>query len=455
MPFNESNRSQIVVAAGPRAAEETVFAWLAELLAGVAGVDRLELLAQPVRVVVPSRSLRLHLSAEIVRRRGAVAGVVVQTLHALAAEAVERAGEPASRHRDGGDALLEVLVRRFGRELPALAEGLEELADGYGAVAATVRDFLDAGLEPELADAVSEAAGSGGRPGGPSDESGRPVGTRAERERAEAVVRLADAVERSLRTMELGRASTLLRRAEELLAVRPELLPARAILVHGFADATGVATELLETLLRGRNATLILDRPPVPTADGAPPGAPSENRASETRTSAAREEAFSRRFLERLSGVAEVVDAPAPAPGSGRFHTLAGPGADAEVRQVARRVRRLLDRAEDPPAPERIGVVVRMLSHDQPYGAAIRRHFGRLGIPLSGVGADGPLLPEGRRTRALTELLRRRDAVTTDRWLDARPDAAGSELFELRLALHTLGAARLRDVAALDPGRIM
>ncbi|MGD2115453.1 MAG: PD-(D/E)XK nuclease family protein, partial [Acidobacteriota bacterium] len=42
-----------------------------------------------------------------------------------------------------------------------------------------------------------------------------------------------------------------------------------------------------------------------------------------------------------------------------------------------------------------------------------------------------------------------------DRWLDARPDAAGSELFELRLALHTLGAARLRDVAALDPGRIM
>lgn len=448
--WTDSTRSQIVVAAGPRAAEEAVFRWLD---ARLDGGDRLELLGEPVRVIVPSRSLRLHLSAEIVRRRGAAAGVVVQTLHSLAAEVVERAGDPLARHREGGDALLEVLVRRFGRELPVLAEGLEDLANGYGAVAATVRDFLDAGLEPELADAVADAAASGGQP----DEAGRAVGTRAERERAEAIVRLADAVERGLQAMELGRASTLLRRAAELLATGSDLPPTRAVLVHGFADATGIAAELLEGILQGRlggeSSTLVLDRPPMPSTET-------------TEDTAARETAFSRRFLERLSGVAEVIDAsPATAPPRpARLRTLAAPGADGEIREVARRIRALLDDHSIP--PERIGVVVRTLSPEQPYGTAIRRHFERLGIPFSGVGSAGPLLPAGRRLRALVEILRRREMVTTDRWLDALPGPVGASVpsphaptpprhhpFELRLALHTLGAARLRDVAALDPER--
>lgn len=448
--WTDSTRPQIVVAAGPRAAEEVVFDWLD---ARLDGDDRLALLGEPVRVIVPSRSLRLHLSAEIVRRRGAVAGVVVQTLHSLAAEVVERAGDPLARHREGGDALLEVLVRRFGRELPALAEGLEELADGYGTVAATVRDFLDAGLEPELADAVADAAASGGR----ADETGRTIGTRAERERAEAIVRLADAVDRGLRAMELRRASTLLRRAAELLATGTGPPPTRAVMIHGFADATGVAAELLETLLRGglggESATLLLDRPPVPT--GASASDPQ-----------AREEAFSRRFLERLSGVAEAVDAPPDTAPShpAQLRTLAAPGADGEIREVARRIRALLDSSAVP--PERIGVVVRTLSPEQPYGPAIRRHFERLGIPFSSVGSAGPLRPPGRRLRALLEILRRREMVTTDRWLDAltapvgtsdiSPEASAPQRhrpLELRLALHTLGAARLRDVATLDSER--
>ncbi len=74
-------------------------------------------LALPVRIVVPSRSLRVHVAAALVRARGsALVGVAVQTLPALALEIVERAGETVP----GGDAVLPVLARRLAREEPTL-----------------------------------------------------------------------------------------------------------------------------------------------------------------------------------------------------------------------------------------------------------------------------------------------------------------------------------------------
>ena len=36
------------------------------------------------------------------------------------------------------------------------------------------------------------------------------------------------------------------------------------MLIHGFADATGVATDLIEALLRQREAWIYLDQPPDP-----------------------------------------------------------------------------------------------------------------------------------------------------------------------------------------------
>lgn len=453
MAFTEPSTPKIVIAPGPRAAEAVVLRWLEERLAG-GGPEPLAALADlgaPLRLVVPSESLRLHLSAALVRWRGrSLAGVRVQTLDRLARDVIEAAGEPLPR----GEALLGVLVRRFARDVPALARHLDDLADGYEAVVGTVRDFLDAGFEPELADGVAEsvlqedtlAAGD------------RPVGTRSERRRAEAIARLAARVEEEMATRGLGRSSHLLRRANDLLNDLPAgetgacaLLPTRGLLVHGFADATALRADLIQTLMRRLGATIVVDRPPDPASDGG-----------------TAEAAFTRRFLERLSVVAGVeveevqVDAPAPV----RLATLSSPGAGAEAHAVARRIQALLDRQTretGAPRPETIGVLARSLDPEHPYATALRRHFTHLGVPFSGVetgpGGSGPLLPEGRRVRALLEILRRGEAVPTDRWLDAcwneaegtTPSFTG---LEIRLAFRTLGAARLRDAARVHPGRI-
>lgn len=430
--------SRIVVAPGPRAAEGVVLGEIERWLEPVRGpaVDA-SLLEAPVRVVVPSKSLRLHLAGALVRRRGrAVVGVEVATLHAAAAQVLQRAGEPLPQ----GEALFGVLARRWAREVPALAEGLEDLVDGYGAVAATVRDFLDAGFEPELADGVAQAAAEAAR------ADGRPIGTAAERRRAASLVHLAATVEDDMVEKGVGRVSHLFRRATELLATDPDLLPSRAILIHGFGDATTVASDLLEALLRRPGSLFVLDRPPDPTSPDDP---------------AALERIFTERLFERLESVVDAVEGPGPLLAPARLHAFAAPGAAAEARELARRVRALLDRDEDPVAPEAIGVVVRELRPEQPYVAALRRAFEGAGIPFSGVGGIGPLLPAGRRLLALVELLRRRDATPTGRWLDALDappvpgpgGAAHHRRFELRLAFHALGAGRLREVAALSPER--
>src|SRR5688572_1368185 len=109
----------IIVGHGPRATEAALLAELERLLAS--GPGDVARLASPVRVVVPSRSLRAHRSATLVQRRGrAVAGIAFQTLHALAAETCERAGVDLP----GGTALFDVLVRRAAKAEPVLRDEL-------------------------------------------------------------------------------------------------------------------------------------------------------------------------------------------------------------------------------------------------------------------------------------------------------------------------------------------
>jgi PD-(D/E)XK nuclease superfamily protein len=422
----------VLVARGALAAEALLLARLEALVA--AARREPALLARPVRIVVPSRSLRFHLGAVLARAGGrSVAGVVVQTLHGLAFEVLECAGEPAPR----GLPLADVVAQRLAQAEPALARGLGGLVDGYAAVAATVRDLLDAGLEPAHADAADEALASDG-PG---------VATRAEVERARALVRVAARAEEVLRGLELGRVSTLLRRAAEILEADPEgALPARAILVHGFADATGVATDLLESLVRRRGAWLVLDRPPAA-------GAPTAGRRATPV-----EAAFTARLAERLARVTRVAniepaaDPPAPPP---RLAGFAAAGSEAEARELAVRVRALLDGGA---RPEGIAVVARDLAR---YRLPLCRHFRRLGIPFSALGERGALAPAGRRARAFLELVRCGEEVPADRWLDALADGGGaagttgSPRVDLRLALYALGAGRLRDVADLPVGEIL
>lgn len=430
----------VVVARGALAAE----AWLLARVDELAAAARREpaRLGEPVRIVVPSRSLRRHVAARLVRpprRRTAVAGVAVQTLFGLACEILERAGTAAPR----GGLLFEILVEREARAEAALRRGLGDLVDGYLAAAATVGDLLDAGLEPEHGEAVDEALAT----------DGPLAASRAEVMRGRALVRAAVRTERRLRELGLGRRSTLLRQAAEALAAAPEgVLPARAILLHGFVSASGVAADLLTDLVRRRGATLLLDRPPMPGARGGAEAAATARLAELAGGAPA--------AAEEAAGEAPAAPASLPAAPVTRLEAFTAAGVDAEAREVACRLQRLLRaegievRAESIEAPaegieiraEGIAVVARDLA---PYREALRRHLRRLGVPFSGVGARGGLLPAGRRAAAVLDLVRLGPEAPADRWLDASEWMSAEVRVDLRLALRALGAARLRDVAAL------
>jgi hypothetical protein len=435
-PPPPSPPGRVLAVHGALAAEAALLARLDALLAEARREP--SRLALPVRVVVPSRSLRAHVAAALVRARGrSAAGIVVQTLFGLAAEVLERSGEPAPR----GLPLFDLFAQRLARDEPALRRGLGELVDGYAAVAGAVRDLLDAGFQAEHAEAAEEALAAESAGSGRSG-TGLSGASRAEIERARALVRVAARSELLLDALGLGHRAALLRRAALLVEADPErALPARAVLVHGFADATGTATDLLEALLKGRGAWLLLDRPPVPAVSAREPGAPSEP---------SYETAFAERLLGRLGHVAAVEQAAGASAGRppGRWDAFHAAGAEAEAREIARRARALLDRGA---RPEAVGIVARDLAA---YALPLRRHLGRLGVPFSGAGARGSLGPAGRRVRALLDVLRRGAEAPAHRWLEANaPDGGplppGGRRVDLRLAFATLGAGRLRDVAEL------
>src|SRR5215831_16431799 len=86
------------VAEGPgaRALEPDLLAFVESDQAGVRA--DLARLSRPLRLVVPSGALRLHLAATLVRRAGRpLLGVRVQTLAALARETLERDGAVPER----------------------------------------------------------------------------------------------------------------------------------------------------------------------------------------------------------------------------------------------------------------------------------------------------------------------------------------------------------------------
>lgn len=408
--------ARLLVGRGARATEELLLERLAPLLEAARADVRL--LAKPIRIVVPSRSLRDHVSAAIVRRFGAaVAGVEVQTLQRLAREVLERTQAPAR----AGEALLPVLVRAAARREPRLASELGALDDGAGAVLGTVRDLLDAGHLVESGDAIDDALAALPEPG---------VG----RERARALVRVGIEVARALEALHIDSRTSLLDRAESALGCEPERsLPRRAIFIHGFADATGVATDLLDRLVRTCGASVLIDQP----LDPADPTQPDLGCA------------FTDRLVARFaSEIGPIVIAPSVIQPP-EIQLLEAMGTAAEVRGIAWRIRALLDGGA---VPESIAVVARTL---QPYAAPLREDFGRLGIPFSSFAATAGPDAAGRRMDAILTLLERGGDTTVDRWLAALSPSCveGALPCDLRLALHALGAARLSAVAELDVER--
>jgi hypothetical protein len=401
-----------IVGAGPRAVEQALFAELERLAPST--LEALAAAPGPVRVVVPSSSLRIHLLAELARRRPAWAGVEILTLRRLALLLFERAGEAPPR----GGTLLPILVAREARKESELAGPLEPLEGGYATLVATVRDLVDAGLESIHGHPFAELIAA--------DDVRIAL---ADRPRAAAVARVAQRTAQELERLGLAPGATLLRRAADLLAGRPDLLPpAAAWIVHGFADATGSALDLLETLSRWGPTMLLLDLPE--SAVGAP------------RDSG---ESFGSGLRGRLQQGRRGESAPAIA--RAELEAFSARGESAEAREVARRIR--TDLAANPQLrPETIGVVARDL---HAHLAALRRAFEAAAIPFSVEGAGGAD-PARREVASLVRLLDRGTAAEADLAIDllapGQHGAVGSA--ELRVALRVLGVATLADFAALE-----
>lgn len=367
-----------------------------------------------MRVVVPSGSLRNHLLARLAERRPAWLGLEVVTLRRLALAVLDRAGEPPPRGAD----LLPVLVRRAALAEPELARRLAPLEGGFAPLVGSVRDLLDAGLDEATQAAALEALA----------EPDLPFG-RAERVRATAVVRAAGGVAAALATAGRAAGAALYRHAAERIESDPASLPpAAAILIHGFADATGAVVDLLAALARAGPGALWLDLPPA--AHGA-----ARDAAIEPFGRALRERLLQGRAVEPVRGVA-------PA----ELDAFSATGESAEAREVARRIRAALAGGALP--PERIGVVARDLG---PYLAPLRRAFESAAVPYSVTGAAEPH-PRRRAALALVRLLDERERLAADVVLDllAPGLARVAPEAELRVAARTLGALTLAELAALD-----
>ncbi len=373
-----------------------------------------ETLTRPMRVVVPSRALRDHLLARLVERRGrSIAGLHCTTLFGLAIGLVDRADGPTRLH----DGLGFMLARRYAQNEDWLGRSLAHLREGFHSVDGSVRDLLEAGIDPSHVEALEEALTVDGPAGDASN---------AEIERARALVRVAGRTLEELEALGAHSTATLLRRATELIGDDPQrALPTSALAVYGFSDAIGVATDLLSVLLDRFDGAMYVDRP----ADPAEPERPDAGNV------------FARRFIERIAAVARPEEPAAPqepAPMT-MFQAIGG---EAEAREVAERCRSLLDRGC---RPEGIAIVARRL---EVHRTALRTHLGRLGVPFSAAGAPGPHGAHGRTVQALLHLLERRGASPVERWLDARA-APFPQInnFDLYLALSTIGAGRLEEVA--------
>ena len=294
-----------------------------------------------------------------------------------------------------------MLARRAAEAQPELREALAGLQDGMGLAASSMRDLLSAQLT----------------------EGGMPI-VAAARATAEAMQAAGVARPGDLQAAAAGWVESHLH--------------ARAVFVHGFADATGQAAALLRALL-ARGARMVIDLPSDPAAADRPD----------------RGQSFVLDFVERLAGsearaVAQQAWAASPQQDAPQLSQMHAAGAEDETRELAQRIRALL--AEGVPAEE-IGVVARTLP---PYAVPLRRWFGELGIPFRGGAAPAALFPVHRRFQAVLAVLREGEDCPVDRWLDAVAEGSHSgaldpqRIADLRLAFRALGLGRLGQLDRFD-----
>ncbi len=378
--------ARTIVCDGARAAE----AWLFERIREDAEVLRSEpgRCALPLRVVVPSRTLRVHLTARIAEACGSVLGVRVQTLGALVDEILttEEGAGPAD-----GELLFPLLVRRVAETLAGegdagtLRRALAGFEDGYGALGPTVADLLDAGFRAEHFEACAERLAL--------------LGTQAAGETL-AILRIALGVREAFGRLGFAHRSDRFERAAAILEDGPERLAARAAVLYGFADATGSQARFLLTLLRCESVRAVFDVP-----ENAPPEALR----------------FAEPLQVRFAGIAGTARG-AAVPSS----TALGIAARNPAEEQAHAVAAVAEEIASGTAPERIGLVARDL---EPYRRGLEKALRAAGIPFSGApGEHTAAGPWRRRIRALQALLALGPRARLETWLaarDASPDAMG------------------------------
>lgn len=411
------NRSRIVICDGTLASEECL---LGEISSWIQEVRKdPSLLRHSLRVIVPSLSLKNHLCASLVRRLGmGLAGVRIQTMQSLAVELLENSGIRPPR----GYHLIGILIRRRASEEDFLKEELGHIVDGMGALVGTLVDLIEAGLQEGHLEPVDELLCS-------MRDQGR--ASRAIM-RARAILRVAGRLIQDTRLWDVGLKSASLLRAQEVLTAHgPEAIDQCPIIIYGFADATGVACDFLETLLRFSDATVIMDHPLTP--------------GEWTQTDPGK--AFTYRLLKRLSTHVHSVEEFRKGFRPEGVTVFKAPGSYAECRQVALSIQWLIRNGV---RPESIGVVARDL---QPYITPLRQNFINYGIPFSGISARRPKAHVDRLLEELVELLRLTEECFTEIWLDlVDKEACGKcsiTSSQLLLALRSMGAGRLGEVATL------
>lgn len=366
-------------------------------------------LDRPVRIIVPSRSLRQHLLCRLVQKRGAIAGLLVQTAYSAAREVLQKAKiAPPS-----GDGFFDIVVRRLAGSEEVLASNLEALDDGYGSVVGVVRDLLDAGFQPGHEEGVLDKL----------DDLEKPV-TPKRLDRARAIVRIAARSHEAMSVTENWRSAHAFDSAADLLQHKgEELLPSEGVFIHGFADVTGVVADFFESLIRVLPTALLIDQPGRP--DGGELAQPGVA------------------FLGRLVGRFDRPDRhqddsqKTPAP---EIDLAQGGELESEMRWVAERARALIGAGS---VPEEIGIVARQY---EGLAYPLRRHLRRLGVPHSGIGER--VAGGGCRQAVLgvAEVLRAGPSTPVDLWIESW---AGGRM-ELLLALRKIGVVRLEDLAALQ-----
>ncbi len=364
------------------------------------------LLAQPVRVVVSSAVLREAVAAALTRRLGGCLGVEISTVWGLARSILAADGErvsPSSLFYTVVQGVLEGLASDNPlRDLTAASER------AWRAVAASVRQLLDAGFEPHLAEVLREQLEAAGLP--------TPLESRAR-----AVVDVAaDAIEAAREVGALPR-SEVYRRAQQVLE-KGTLAGAgsrdpRPLFVYGFADVTTPVRDFFGALFRAVPARVYLDEPHDP-ADPEP--GPDRLAARFGRRWREWLTSHPAAHVERDDGPAARV-APLPscvAHGGWKAASAADPAT--QWREVAWAIAGLIE--NEHVAPEDILVVARRL--DAATLMQARRIFDEQGIPWTAPSLPPRATPAGRALVAVGRLLREGPDAPVDIWLDALPPSA-------------------------------